>query len=79
MFVRKNEPQNPLTLVLAVLQHISKSVWSMVVFLYVTVGIDWHPIPELLPSHALRFSHIGKRETRLTGDEAQGTMGREKK
>ena len=44
-----------------------------------TVEIDWHPIRELLPSHALRFSHIGKRETRVTGDEAEGTMGRGKK
>jgi len=79
MFVRKNEPQNPLTLVLVVLELISKSVWSMVVFLYVTVGIDWHPIPELLAPHALRFSHIGERETRVTGDEAQGSMGRRKK
>ena len=78
MFARKNEPQNPLTLVLIVLQLISKSVWSMAFFLYAKVRIDRHPIPELLPYHAPRFSHIGKRETRVTG-EAQGTMGRKKK
>ena len=79
MFVRKNEPQNPLPLVLVVLQLISKSAWSMAFFLYVKVRVDWHPIPELLLSHALRFSHIGERETRVTGDEAQGTIGRRKK
>ena len=51
----------------------------MAFFLYVKVRVDWHPIPELLLSHALRFSHIGERKTRVTGDEAQGTMGRRKK
>ena len=79
MFVRKNEPQNPLPLVLVVLQLISKSVWSMAFFLYAKVRVDWHPIPELLLSHAPRLSHIGERETRVTGDEAQGTVGRRKK
>ena len=79
MFVRKNEPQNPLALVLVVLQLISKSVWSIAFFLYVKVRVDWHAIPELLLSHALRFSHIGEREARVTGDEAQGTVGRRKK
>ena len=79
MFVRKNEPQNPLPLVLVVLQLISMSVWSMAFFLYVKVRVDWRPIPELFLSHALRLSHIGERETRVTGDEAQGTMGKRKK
>ena len=40
MFVRKNEPQNPLALVLVVLQLISKSVWSIAFFLYVKVRVD---------------------------------------
>ena len=79
MVVRKNEPQNSLPLVLVVFQLISNSVWSMVVFLYVTVELDWHPIPKLVPPHVLRFSDIGEREMRVTGDEAQGTMGRRKK
>ena len=79
MFVRKNEPQDPLPLVLVVLQLISKSVESMAFLLYVKVGIDWHPIPQLLPPHTLHFSHISEREMRVTGDEAQGTMGRRKK
>ena len=79
MFVRKNEPQDPLPLVLVVLQLISKSVESMMFLLYVKVGIDWHPIPQLLPPHTLHFSHISEREMRVTGDEAQGTMGRRKK
>ena len=79
MFLRKNEPQNPLALVLVVLQLISKSVWSIAFFLYVKVRVDWHAIPELLLSPALRFSHIGEREARVTGDEAQGTVGRRKK
>ena len=33
----------------------------------------------LPPLQALRTSHRRKRETRLTGDEAQWTMGRRKK
>ena len=66
MFVRKNEPQNPLPLVLVVLQVISKSVWSMAFFLYVKVRVDWHPIPELLLSHALLTSASAKREWLVT-------------
>ena len=35
----------------------------------------WHPVQP--PPQALRFSHgRGERETRVTGDEPQGTMGR---
>ena len=38
-----------------------------------------HIRERLLPPQTLRISHKGKRETRVTGDEAQGTMARTKK
>ena len=38
-----------------------------------------HIRERLLRPQTLRISHKGKRETRVTGDEAQGTMARRKK
>ena len=75
MFVRKNEPQNPLALVLVVLQLISKSVWSMAFFLYVKVRVDWHamPCPSFFSHRRARRASDWWRSARDRGEEKEKT------